>query len=72
MTTWTVVTVVRRGEFSVLAVLDGGYQAAGSPATDEDTEIFTHLIEAESREQAEQFVREKYFPQSGAIEEPPC
>lgn len=72
MSTWTVVTVVRRGEFTVLAILEGGYQATGTSVVDE-AEIATHLIEAESREHAEAFVREKYFPPpTPPEEEVPC
>lgn len=80
MSTWTVVTVVRRGEFTVLAILEGGYQAGSVTTTGSgphvelgDSEIATHLIEAESREQAETFVREKYFPPPiPPEEEVPC
>lgn len=73
MTTWTVVTVVRRGEFSILGIIDGSYGVGWPTTVDDDAELATHLIEADTREQAEAYVRQKYFPQpEEPQEEVPC
>jgi hypothetical protein len=66
------VTATQDGKLTILAVLEGAYQA-DAPKPEDDTEVFSHLIEAETREEAEAHVRDKYFPKAEPVaEEPPC
>jgi hypothetical protein len=60
---YTVVTVVKQGELRILGVLDGAYGLSGATAMEEEVgDIFASVIEADSIEDAERAVREKYLP----------
>ncbi len=72
---FTVVTVVKQGELRILGVLDGAYGLSGSEMEQEDGDIFASVIEADSIEDAERAVRERYLPTpdpEDTVEEPPC
>jgi len=74
---YTVVTVVKQGELRILGVLDGAYGLSGATDLGEDEigDIFASVIEADSIEDAERSVREKYLPApdvEDTMEEPPC
>lgn len=72
MSKWTVVCVVRTGVLDILGIIEGEFIAR--PTTVEgEPEIYTHIIDADSRQDAERQVRERYFPvYEGVGEEPTC
>ena len=74
---YTVITVVKQGELRILGVLDGAYglSSAYDKMGEEVGDIFANVIEADSIEDAERSVREKYLPVPETTdqgEEPPC
>jgi len=74
---YTVITVVKQGELKILGILDGAYGlASATDFTEEEVgDIFSNVIEADSMEDAERAVRERYMPipdADDAGEEPPC
>jgi hypothetical protein len=74
---YTVITVVKQGELRILGVLDGAYGLASAydKMGEEVGDIFANVIEADSIEDAERSVREKYLPAPDADdegEEVPC
>lgn len=73
---YTVVTVVNQGELRILGVLDGAYGLASATDLREEEigDIFASVIEADSIEDAERAVRERYLPNPDYEEgeEPPC
>jgi hypothetical protein len=74
---YTIITVVKQGELRILGVLDGAYglSSAYDKMGEEVGDIFANIIEADSIEDAERSVREKYLPAPDADdggEEVPC
>lgn len=73
---YTVITVVKQGELKILGILDGAYGLASATdfAEEEVGDIFSNVIEADSIEDAERAVRERYLPapEADGDEEVPC
>lgn len=73
---YTVITVVKQGELKILGILDGAYGlASATDFTEEEVgDIFSNVIEADSMEDAERAVRERYLPapDDDGEEEVPC
>lgn len=73
---YTVITVVKQGELKILGILDGAYGlASATDFTEEEVgDIFSNVIEADSMEDAERAVRERYLParEADGDEEVPC
>lgn len=73
MALFTVVTIVRDGQLQVVGVLEGAYGVTDGRPDEESAEMGAHVIEAETREAADQIVRERYYPEGvGGGYETPC
>lgn len=75
MAKFTIVTNVRQGDFNIVGILDGAYDLLPQEETEEVGEMGVTIIEAANREEANQIIRERYYPAQTTIDpniETPC
>lgn len=73
---FTVVSAVQDGQYTVIGILEGAYGLSGGADMSDainDGEIFASVIDADTLQDAERIVKERYSPAvSEPGEEPPC